>query len=56
MSELRILKITTGLMRCVVVLCVLPPREHHKEMRVRSVEPIKKGANYEKVNRESKKR
>ena len=43
MSELRILKRTAGLVKRVVVLCVLPPREHHKEMRVRSVEPTKKG-------------
>ena len=43
MSELLILKITAGLAESIVVLCVLPPREHHKEMRVRSVEPTKKG-------------
>ena len=43
MSELLILKKTAGLATSVVVLCVLPPREHHKELRLGSADSVKKG-------------
>ena len=44
MSELLILKKTAGLAASVVVLCVLPLREHHKELCIGSADPVKKGA------------
>ena len=43
MSELLILKKSAGLAASVVVLCVLPPREHHKELRLGSADSVKKG-------------